>query len=127
MLHAGEVMRWGIRDRVRRLPAGELVVRVSVFVLGAAFIALGLALSVLPGPLTIPPVLLGLVIWSLEFDFAQRWLDRLEAPALRAWESAKERPWRTGVVSALGLAGAIALGVLAVQQDWLGTLRAAIT
>lgn len=119
--------RWGIRDRVRKLPAGEVIVRVSVFLLGAGFIALGLALSVLPGPLTIPPVLLGLVIWSLEFEFAQRWLDRFEKPAQQAWEAAKANPWKTGVVSGVGLAAAIAISVLAVTQDWLGFLRDALT
>ena len=127
MLHAGEVTRWGIRDRVRKLPAGELIVRTTVFVLGAAFIGLGLALSVLPGPLTIPPVLLGLVIWSLEFEFAQKWLDRLEKPAQQAWEAAKANPWRTGLVSGLGLAAAVAVSVLAVTQDWLGRLKDVIT
>jgi uncharacterized membrane protein YbaN (DUF454 family) len=112
---------------VRRLPAGELIVRVTVFVLGAAFIGLGLALSVLPGPLTIPPVLLGLVIWSLEFEFAQKWLDRLEAPAQQAWEAAKANPWKTGVMSGLGLAAAIVVSVMAIQQDWIGALKDAIT
>lgn len=104
-----------------------MIVRTAVFLLGAAFIGLGLALSVLPGPLTIPPMLLGLVIWSLEFDFAQRWLDRLEVPAQHAWETAKTNPWRTGVVSGLGLAAAVAISVLAVQQDWIGMLRDAVT
>jgi hypothetical protein len=43
-----------------------------VFLAGLLCIAAGVALSVLPGPLTIPPVLLGLWIWSTEFDWAQR-------------------------------------------------------
>ena len=68
--------RLRLRDRVRRLPAGEVIVRVGVFVLGALFIGLGVALSVLPGPFTIPPVLVGLLVWSLEFEFAERWLTR---------------------------------------------------
>jgi uncharacterized membrane protein YbaN (DUF454 family) len=122
MSHAGAVTPFGLRARVRRWPAGEWIVHVVVFLLGAGFIALGLALSVLPGPLTIPPVLLGLVIWSLEFEFAERWLRRFEGPAQKAWEAAKARPWRAGIVSTAGLAGAAAVSVLAIQQDWLGAL-----
>lgn len=93
-----------IRERVRRLPAGNAIVRVSVFLLGLAFILLGLALSVLPGPLTIPPVLLGLVIWALEFAWAERWLDRARRQALEAWDAAHAHPWRAGLVTGGGLA-----------------------
>ena len=48
--------------------------RVVLFVAGLLLILLGLALIVLPGPLTIPPILLGLWLWSLEFEFARHWL-----------------------------------------------------
>lgn len=127
MEHAVGVTRWSIRNRVRRLPAGEIIVRTGVFLLGAAFIGLGLALSVLPGPLTIPPVLLGLLIWSLEFEFAERLLRRMQDPAQRAWEEAKARPLRTGIVSGIGLLGTIVISVVAIQQDWIGALRDALT
>jgi hypothetical protein len=96
------VTRWNLRDRVRRLPGGETLVHVLVFLVGLSFILLGLALSVLPGPLTIPPVLLGLVIWALEFDFAERWVDKAKDQAQDAWESAKRHPWRAGVVTGSG-------------------------
>jgi hypothetical protein len=122
VVHAGRVTPWNLRDRVRRLPAGEVIVHVGVFVLGAAFIALGLALVVLPGPLTIPPVLLGIAIWSLEFDFAQRWLDPIEKRAQQAWDAAKARPWRTGIVTGAGLAAAIVAMMLAIQLDLLGAV-----
>ena len=111
-----------LRDRVRRLPAGEVIVRSIVFLLGAVLIATGLALSVLPGPLTIPPVLLGVLVWSLEFDFAQRWLDRVEGPAQQAWEQAKAHPVRTAVISGGGIVAAVALTTLALQQDWAGAV-----
>ena len=48
--------------------------RVVVFVVGLLLILLGLVLIVLPGPLTIPPILLGVWLWSREFEFARRWL-----------------------------------------------------
>lgn len=114
------VTRYGIRDRVRRLPAGEVIVRTIVFLIGLSLVGTGLALSVLPGPLTIPPVLLGILVWSLEFDFAQRWLDRVEGPAQAAWEQAKAHPVRTAVVSGGGILAAVLLTALAVTQDWAG-------
>jgi len=104
------------------MPAGDLIVHVGVFLVGAALIALGLALAVLPGPLTIPPILLGLAVWSLEFDFAQRWLEPIERRAQQAWESAKAKPWRTGVATGTGLVAAGAGIYLALRWDIVGAL-----
>jgi hypothetical protein len=120
--HACRVTPWSLRDRVRRLPAGELIVHVVVFVIGAALISLGLALVVLPGPLTIPPILLGLVVWSLEFEFAERWLAPWERRAQHAWAAAKLRPWRTGLVAGGGLVAAVALVLVLLSYDVLGAL-----
>ena len=106
------VTRLRLRDRVRRLPAGDVVVHGTVFLLGAACIALGVAAVVLPGPLTIPPILLGLAIWSLEFDFAQAWLDRAKVPAQKAWDEARAHPWRTAAVTGGGAALMIGAAVL---------------
>jgi len=104
------------------MPAGDVIVHVAVFLVGAALIVLGLALAVLPGPLTIPPVLLGLFVWSLEFDFAQRWLDPIEARAQKAWDAAKARPWRTGAAAGAGLAVAAAAVYLFLRLDVLGAV-----
>lgn len=114
--------RFGLRRRIRKLPAGEVIVRIIVFFMGLSLVGTGLALSVLPGPLTIPPVLLGILIWSLEFDFAQRWLDRVEGPAQKAWEQARAHPVRTLVVSGGGVLAAVLLTALAVSQDWAGVV-----
>ena len=113
---------WHLRDRIRRLPAGEVIVHVGVFLLGAFLIALGLALAVLPGPLTIPPILLGLVVWSMEFDFAERWLDPIEKRAQQAWDAAKARPWRTGAATGAGLVAAGVATYLFVRLDVLGAV-----
>jgi len=121
------VSRLSLRARIRRLPAGEVIVHTVVFLLGAAFIGLGLALIALPGPLTIPPILVGLLIWSLEFDFAERWLRRFEVKAQAAWEAAKAKPWTTGIVSGGGIVATIVLAVLAVRGDWVQRLIEAIT
>ena len=109
-----------LRDKVRVLPGGDLFVRVTVFVLGAAFIVVGVAAIVLPGPLTIPPILVGLAIWSLEFAFAQALLERAKGPARAAWTQAKAHPWRTGVVTVGGLALAVAGAVLASKYGLVG-------
>lgn len=105
-----------LRDRLRRLPAGDLVVKAGVFVLGAAFIALGLALSVLPGPFTIPPILVGLLIWALEFEFAQAWLDRAQAQAREAWAAARAHPVRAGLVTGSGVV--LLLAALLFAARW---------
>ena len=67
-----EVPRGSLRERIRAKPGLAQVYRVGVFAAGLVCIAIGFALAVLPGPLTIPPVLLGLWIWSTEFRFAER-------------------------------------------------------
>jgi Putative transmembrane protein (PGPGW) len=49
-----------------------------VSVIGSTLIVIGLLLSVLPGPFTIPLVILGLVVLGLEFAWAQRTLERVK-------------------------------------------------
>lgn len=116
-----------MRERVRRLPGGNTIVRVTVFLLGLFFILLGLALSVLPGPLTIPPVLLGLVIWSLEFAWADRWVSRARAQAEQAWEAAKAHPWRAGLVTGGGILLLVVGLVLASKYELLDRAKALVT
>nr|MCW2598497.1 hypothetical protein [Frankiales bacterium] len=125
--HDGAVTRWRIRDRIRRLPAGEVIVHGAVFLLGAAFIATGLAFIVLPGPLTIPPILIGLAIWSLEFDFAQSLLDRAKGQAQKAWDEARAHPWRTGLITGGGLVLAVAVAVLASRYGLVQHARDVLT
>jgi hypothetical protein len=116
-----------VRDRIRKLPAGDLIVHGAVFLLGALFIGLGLAAIVLPGPLTIPPILIGLAIWSLEFDFAERLLDRAKASAQSAWDEAKEHPWRTGVISGGGIVLAVLAVIGAIRWDLVVRAKDALT
>ena len=96
------------KKALRRTPGGALAVQVIVFVVGLLFILLGLALAALPGPLTIPPILVGLYVWSTEFAWADRLLDRAKRSAREAWENAKRRPVLTGLVTVSGL---IAFGI----------------
>jgi hypothetical protein len=100
--------RAGRRDRIRSKPGLGHAYRAGVFVAGLACIAAGFALAVLPGPLTIPPVLLGLWIWSTEFAFAERFFDSFQRKGKEAWEHAKRHPASSAAITIGGfvLAGA---------------------
>ena len=98
----------GVRARMRRTPGGAQLLRGIVFVVGLLFILLGIALAALPGPLTIPPILLGLYVWSSEFAWADRLLQRAKRSAREALDQAKRKPVLTGLVT---LSGVIAVGV----------------
>jgi uncharacterized membrane protein YbaN (DUF454 family) len=88
-----------------------------VFVAGLLLILTGVVLIVLPGPLTIPPILLGLWLWSREFEFARRWLRPMRHKGEVAWAQAKAKPVHTGVVTVLGLAGAVVVVWAVVRFD----------
>ncbi len=95
-----------LRARMRSTPVGALVLRGVVLVVGLLFIALGLAAAVLPGPLTIPPVLLGLYVLATEFAWADRLLQRARKSAQEAWEAAKKKPVISAVTTLAGLVAA---------------------
>jgi len=105
-LAPAEVSGDGWRDRIRAKPGLGHAYRAGVFVLGLAFIVLGLALAVLPGPLTIPPVLIGVWIWSTEFRFAERLFDSFKLKASDAWEHAKAHRLSSSLITVGGLAAA---------------------
>lgn len=98
------VERGSFRDRVRSRPVLGYVWRVSVFLLGFLCIAAGLALSLLPGPLTIPPVLLGLWIWSTEFEWAHKLFAKFKEKGKDAWAHAKKHPVSSTAITIAGLA-----------------------
>lgn len=91
--------------------------RVVVFVVGLLLILLGLVLIVLPGPLTIPPIVLGVWLWSREFAFADRWLAPVREKGALALDHARRAPIRTGLVTVLGLATAVAALWTALSYD----------
>src|SRR5690349_6342937 len=98
------VPRTSRRERIRSKPGVGHACRIGIFVARLACIAAGFALAVLPGPLTIPPVLLGLWIWSTEFAFAERFFDRIQDKAKDAWAHAKLHPASSATVTIGGLA-----------------------
>jgi hypothetical protein len=83
--------------------------KVVLFLAGLLLIIMGLVLVVLPGPLTIPPILLGVWLWSLEFEFARHLLRPIKSRGSVAWSRAKEKPVHTTIVTILGLLGAAIL------------------
>lgn len=100
------------RTRLRASPPGSLLWKVLVLLTGGLFIALGMVLVVLPGPLTIPPVLLGLWIWSTEFAWAERLRVRAAEKARAALQAPRHRPVRSIAVTIAGLA--LLVGALVV-------------
>ena len=97
------VERGSFRDRVRRNPGVRPFWRVGVFVFGLVLVLGGFALVVLPGPLTIPPVLLGLWIWSTEFEWAHRFFQPFKRKGEEAWDHAKRHPVSSTIFTVLGL------------------------
>jgi hypothetical protein len=95
-----------LRTRIKQKPGIKHAWRVGVFVLGLLFIVLGIALATLPGPLTIPPVLFGLWIWSTEFAFAERFFDQFKEKGREAWEHARAHPKSSAAVTVGGLIAA---------------------
>ena len=92
-----------IAERAGKAPGGRLTLKAIVFVVGLLFVLGGIALAVLPGPLTIPPILVGVYVWSLEFAWARRLRVRVTKSAREAWEQAKRHPLRAGTITVLGL------------------------
>ena len=105
----------GVRAKLRSTPGGTQLLQVLVFVVGLICILIGIALAALPGPLTIPPILLGLYVWSTEFAWADRLLDRAKDSAREAWAKAKARPMLSAFVTLAGLA-ALGVGVYLVGK-----------
>jgi uncharacterized protein (TIGR02611 family) len=84
--------RWAWRRRIRQNPHQLRIYRVGVGVLGLLLICLGLVTGPLPGPGGIPLVLLGLAIWSSEFEWAYRLRQRFkrEVHKFRGWSTPKK-------------------------------------
>ena len=101
-----EVRPGSFRERVHRNSQIALAWRIGVFVVGLLCVALGVALAVLPGPLTIPPVLLGLWIWSTEFAWAARFFATFRRKASDAWAHAKQHPVSSLAITVGGLVAA---------------------
>ena len=112
--------------RFDKAPGGRALLKVVVFVLGLLFILGGIALVVLPGPLTIPPILIGVYLWSLEFGWAQRLRARAEQSAQDAWESAKQHPVRASLITGGGLVVAAVAVWAVLHYDLIARAKDAV-
>jgi hypothetical protein len=101
-----EVKPGSFRERIHRKRGLLQVWRVAVFTTGLLFVLLGIALTVLPGPLTIPPILVGLWVWSTEFAWARRVFATFARKGRDAWRHARQHPMSSAVVTVGGLAAA---------------------
>ena len=97
------------RARIRSKPGIGQLYRVAVFVVGLLFVLAGVALAALPGPLTIPPVLLGLYIWSTEFRWARKLFVSFQRKGKQAWAHAKAHPVSSAAITIGGLLAAAAV------------------
>ncbi len=120
----GRLEAW--RADVRRTRGGALALKATVLVLGVAFIALGVVLIVLPGPLTIPPILVGLYLLSTEFRWADNLLVRARKSGVAAWGAAQRRPVLTAATTLGGLAVAGTVIWAVSHYDLVGRARDAV-
>lgn len=94
------------REKVHRSRTTTLLWRAGVFLAGLLCVALGIALTVLPGPLTIPPIVLGLWIWSTEFSWARAVFATARRKAMATWAHARQHPVSSAAITVGGLAAA---------------------
>lgn len=91
------------------------LVRIAFAAAGFVVLSAGVVMLVTPGP-GIPVIVLGLTMLALEFAWAERWLERLLDRAERAVDQVTQAsPLRRALVagvSAVALAGLIALVLL---------------
>ena len=100
------VERGSFRDRMRRRSHTRIAWRVSIFLAGLLCILAGFALVVLPGPLTIPPIIVGLWIWSTEFEWAHRFFSIWKEKGQDAWDHARRHPVSSTAITIGGLVAA---------------------
>ena len=124
---ATAVPRNSWRDQIRRRPGLAQTWRVAVFALGLVFLAFGFALIVLPGPLTIPPMLMGLWIWSSEFAWARRFFTAFSDRAEATWQHARRHPRSTIAVTVSGLLIAAAVSWAVQYYDLIAEVQALLT
>jgi uncharacterized protein (TIGR02611 family) len=81
-----------LRDWARRRRTTHLALKLGVLVVGAALLAAGVVMLVLPGP-GVAAILLGIVVLASEYAWVQRLRDPLWARASSVVDVARRR-WR---------------------------------
>jgi uncharacterized protein (TIGR02611 family) len=108
--------RWRWRRKIRQNPHQLVVYRAAVGVAGLFFIALGLVTGPLPGPGGIPLVLLGLAIWSSEFEWAHKLMQwfKLQLHLFRQWTRPQQVLFWVAFFTCCGLFGYLYMLVLGI-------------
>ena len=102
-----------LRERKERHKQRNIVHRAAIVVLGVLIVCAGIVMSGpgVPGP-GIVTIIFGLTFLALEFDRAERWLERVIIWGDRAAERAEQSTTGQRVVA--GIATALAIGGFAV-------------
>ena len=121
--------RWKWRAKIRQSPTKLRLYRLVVGFVGLFFIALGFVSGPLPGPGGIPLVLLGLVIWSSEFIWAQRLLRwfKVQLHRFQSWSRPQQAlAWVAffAVCGCIGYSYLLLLGAPGWVPDQVDTLLA---
>lgn len=108
--------RWHWRRKIRANPRKLVFYRFAVGFAGLLFIVLGLVTGPIPGPGGIPLVLLGLAIWSSEFEWAQRLMHwfKERLTQFRGWNRWQQTFFWVAFFSVCGLCGYISMLVFGV-------------
>jgi uncharacterized protein (TIGR02611 family) len=112
--------RWRWRRKIREDKRKLAVYRVAVGLLGLILVALGFVSGPIPGPGGIPLVLLGLAVWSSEFEWAHQlmmWFKK-ELHRYRTWPRAKQVAFWVVFFACCGLIGYLYL-LLTGPPTWL--------
>ena len=108
-----------LRERKERHKQRNIVHRAAIVVAGVLIVCAGIVMSGpgVPGP-GIVTIIFGLTFLALEFDRAERWLERViiwgDKTAERAEQTSTKQRVAAGIVTALAIAG---FAVAAVMWD----------
>jgi uncharacterized protein (TIGR02611 family) len=112
--------RWRWRRKIRENKRRLIVYRIAVGLLGLILIALGLVSGPIPGPGGIPLVLLGLAVWSSEFEWAHQlmmWFKK-QLHHYHTWPRAKKGAFWTAFFACCGTCGYLYLLTLGIPR-WI--------
>ncbi|HJV13801.1 MAG TPA: PGPGW domain-containing protein [Propionibacteriaceae bacterium] len=110
--------RWRWRRKIRENKRRLIVYRLAVGLLGLLLIALGLVSGPIPGPGGIPLVLLGLAVWSSEFEWAHQlmmWFKQ-QLHRYRTWPRAKKTGFWVVFFACCGIVGYFYLLTLGIPR-----------
>ncbi|HLM20100.1 MAG TPA: PGPGW domain-containing protein [Propionibacteriaceae bacterium] len=112
--------RWRWRRKIREDKRKLAVYRFVVGFLGLILIVLGFIIAPLPGPGGAPLILLGLAVWSSEFEWAHQLMQWFKAKLhrYRTWSGSKKGLFWVAFFSCCGLFGYAYLVITGIPT-WL--------